>query len=529
MTTWEIVHGLGAPVSDHSKPQGRCPQILHAAATPVLRRALALKAADRYSTAGDLFEALEAALARPTAVTVTGSELSSALWVQARKEMETTRDRIVDELAGDEELPIPKEIQEQVATLFSWLADEDTQSFDLMDDLVRLGPRAIPAILQEAHRLDPKADVFEQVVTALTDLSKKSPATVARSLSFYSTSSNLGVRRMCRALCQSLETFPLILVESLVTDEGVLLPEERLELAGLCIRYCSDPTTAIMALTKYMCREYVIDPNRYHELRNEVAAPLGQSSFVKKALLVVQDTTARIWDELPEFERLPPGKRDEIEKGLLQLMADAFGGMGEEALGLLRTNRVPRKVDGPTLIRPWRAFARELARRYPPARSWIQAELEHAPGDADLKYVKNVLGLEAASAETDVELSKKLERYLTLGELRDFDDLRHKRDGRVFEYLQQRLHSGSKIDERRRIVHLLRGFQNRMRDSVVRTLLDHWGPLSEADFEAALEALAGRKVSRDTLREQAVSLLSPYLVGPHAAKVRGAISRLLGA
>jgi hypothetical protein len=334
---------------------------------------------------------------------------------------------------------------------------------------------------------------------------------------------------MCRALCESLKTFPPILVDSLVTDEGVLLPEERLELAGLCIRYCNDPTTAILALTKYMCREYVIDSNRYHELRKGVAVPLGQTSFAKKALLVAQDTTARIWEELPEFDRLPAEKRDEVEKGLLQLMADAFGGMGEEALGLLKSNRVPRKVEGRTLIRPWRAFARELARHYPPAKSWIEAELENAPGDPDLKYLKEVLGREAVSTETDEELSEKLERYLSLGERRDFDDLRHKWDGRVFEFLQRKLHSASKIDERRRVVHLLCGFQNRMRDSVVRILLDHWGPLSEADFEGALEALAERKISQTALREQAVSMLGPHLAGPHAAKVRGAITRLLGA
>jgi serine/threonine protein kinase len=528
MTLWEVLHGPGSPVSDQAQPHRSCPADVRAALAPILRRALNLQPAERYASAADLLEAVEGALAGPRATKVDESGLSTDEWVVARKEMERTRDLIVDELAGDEELPIPKDIQEQVAILFSWLAAEDTQSFDLVGDLVRLGPRAIPAVLQEAHRLNSSSEVFDEVVTALASMAQKAPDMANRSLAFYSTSSNLGVRRMCRALCRALERLPTILLDCLVTDEGVLMPDERLELAELCIQYCDDPTTAILSLTKYMCREYVIDLNRYRELRDKVALPLGNSKFEQKALLVVEDTAGRIWEELVEFERVPADKREKIERGLLQLMSDAFGAMGGEALDLLKANRVPRVLEGQILLRPWRVFARKLGNQYAPARSWLESESRQHPADQDVNYA---LGKDPVPGEAPGEgedaLSEVLQRYLALGERRDLDDLRFKKDARLFELLRRGLQQGHSIEERRRVVRLLHGFESRMRGSVVRTLLDHWTGLSEADHETALEALTENRIEDNALRHRAVNQLEAGLGGAHDLKIRRALNRLL--
>lgn len=529
MTLWEVLHGPGAAVSDRTQPHPRCPPEVRAALAPILQRALQIQPADRYTTAGELLQAVEAALVAAGPAKVQPNDLSTDEWVSARKEMEHNRDLMLDDLAGDEELPIPKEIQEQVAILFSWLADEDTQSFDLMGDLVRLGPRAIPAVLQEGYRLDARSEVFEEVVTALASMAKNAPDIANRALAFYSTSSNLGVRRMCRALCEAVERLPAILVDTLVTDEGILLPEERLELAELCIRYCDDATAAILALTKYMCREYIIDLNRYHELRDKVALPLGRSSFEKKALLVAEDTAARIWEELAEFDRVPPEKREKIESGLLQLMSDAFGAMGAEALDLLKGNRVPRTVEGPVTLRPWRVFGLKLAKQYPAARTWLEGEATRHPEDLDVKYAlgREVVGGDGQAGANEGSLATILNRFLALGERRDMNDLRFRKDPQLFDLLRRRLQASQSRDERRRIAQLLLGFQGRMRNSVVSLLLDHWGDLAGADYETALDALTDTSIKNQNLKNRAVSQLEAELGGPHQAKVRRALNRLL--
>jgi hypothetical protein len=76
-------------------------------------------------------------------------------------------------------------------------------------------------------------------------------------------------------------------------------------------------------------------------------------------------------------------------------------------------------------------------------------------------------------------------------------------------------------------VKLLHGFESRMRGSVVRTLLDHWTVLSEADYETALEALTENRIEDSALRHRAVNQLEAGLGGAHDLKIRRALNRLL--
>lgn len=524
MTIWELAHGLESPVAPGTEPHAACPPALRAALAPVLLKALTLEPAGRFASAGDLRDALAAALRMPGTKSSSEAPLGIDEWLAARRQVETIRYLIVDELAGEEDLPIPKDILEQVATLFSWLADEDTQSFDLLGDLVHLGPRAIPAILQEAHRLDPHSRAFEEVLVALAQLARTAPDLATKSLAFYSTSSNLGVRRMCRALCRALETFPAVLVECLVTDEGVLLPDERLELAELCIQYCSDPSAAMLALVKYLCRGYLIDQNRYHELRERVAVPLGRSSFPKKALLVVQDASTQIWEELPEFERVPQARRAATENGLLQLLADAFGSMEADALELLQDGRVPSTAvtAAGTTLRLKRVFARHLGNRYAPAKAWLQEALASNPEDPDLRYALRIK--EETGAGDDVVETYR--RFVHSGEKKALDHLRFSKDRRIFDLARETLRSGTE-DSTRKIIQLLRGFESRSRGGVVALALDFWPTLTGADFDGALEALASYRIADAQLRDRAAQVLETGLAGPHAEAVRRALNRIL--
>ena len=77
---------------------------------------------------------------------------------------------------------------------------------------------------------------------------------------------------------------------------------------GLNLRICVfviQRSYAFLALSTYMCREYILDRNRYRDLRRSVANRMGDLQFERKALLIVEDATSHIWEDLEEFEKFP--------------------------------------------------------------------------------------------------------------------------------------------------------------------------------------------------------------------------------
>ena len=108
---------------------------------------------------------------------------------------------------------------------------------------------------------------------------------------------------------------------------------------------------------------------RYSTLSRRIASRIGAMPFADRAFLIVEDTVDHIWEELPEFERIPPGKRDDIERGLLELMAEAFSSMDGEALALFKAGKVPRQSAGDPPLPVYRRFAIKLATKTLPRES----------------------------------------------------------------------------------------------------------------------------------------------------------------
>ena len=132
----------------------------------------------------------------------------------ARSAMERIRRAIGQAMTPPGEIFIPKEIDDAVTTVFGWLSQEDSQSLNLVDEVVRLGPIAIPSCLQQGHRLQRDSVRYTDVVTAVGKLGVQDSSFAQRSIDAYALSSNIGVRALCWEACEELSYFPEMLLDS---------------------------------------------------------------------------------------------------------------------------------------------------------------------------------------------------------------------------------------------------------------------------------------------------------------------------
>ena len=330
MIAWEMIHGSGSSPENGAKPHDYISGSIPNSVIDVLRQALLISPESRYQSAGELVSALESAVRIDSHAE---GELTADEVARGRASMERIRLAMSQALAPPGELVVPKEVEVAVTTAIAWLSEEETQSLDLVAELVRLGPLAIPVCLQQGYRLLREKAAYDEIVRAIVQLSAADFNIAVRSIDKHALSSNLGVRALCWAVCEALHYFPEIMLDSLEGDEGLLLPDERLKIADLCIRF-STKKSAVLALVKYMCREYILDRARYHDLCSTVArrmhelqlrdepaatASTPQQSIVVRQLitplLIAQDTERCVWRELREFEQIPDSAEEDTEKG----------------------------------------------------------------------------------------------------------------------------------------------------------------------------------------------------------------------
>jgi hypothetical protein len=240
-------------------------------------------------------------------------------------------------------------------------------------------------------------------------------------------------------------------------------------------------------------------------------------------LLIVQDTGCCIWEELTEFDELPAELKAEIERGLVELMAEAFAATGKDALEILKNGKVPLTTGSSN--RPvFRRFAAKLAMTHPPAMAWLKIQ---AQSDKEAKKA-----LEAASRSTTESNGKKtsadllLKAYLTSQDIQSFNALRFSKDSGVLRTIDLHLQQSRSDLDTAHILKLLRGFENRQRHSVVSVTLKHWERLSGINFNGAVQVLSKYHVP-EALRKQVTDLLNRELSGPHAASARRGLEQML--
>jgi serine/threonine protein kinase len=496
MIAWELIHGLGS--SPENAPSQH-PLIIGSVSEQildVLRQALVVKAETRYQSANDLLVALESALHDDTESV---RELTSNEVSQARRSMERIRLAMWQSLVPPGEIFVPKEIDDSVTTAIAWLSQEDTQSLDLVSEIVRLGPWAIPVCLQQGFRLAKETLAHRELVEAIIKLASVDMEYAQKSIDRFVLSSNKGVRSLCWTVCEGLQYFPQMMLTSLTSDEGLLLPEERIRMADLCIRF-SSRRSAVIALIKYMCREYILDQNKYKDLSGRVARKLHELQYrnslttahtdVTKVtirdmitpLLLKEETESRVWRSLTEFQELQVGEADEVEQGLLELMAEAFAATGAGGLKVLKA--WGETIPGSGKLPIFRRFAAKLALSNTDARDWLTTQ---APVNREAKKaLDSLVAVTGISPESPDQL---LAEYLATDSRLVFNSLRFFRTNAVLNCVKAYLCTERTSDEQDRILKLLKGHKSRLRPAIVDVLLTHWTVLSKRDFHTAMQVL----------------------------------------
>ena len=392
LISWELLHGLGASPESGSLPHNLVSGEVPQAVCDVLTKALSIDPKSRFESAAELLEALEQARSSPA----NSDLLSTDEFSSARSAMSRIRNLMLQSLAPPGDVVVQKEVEETVTTAIALFSETETQSLDLVAELVRLGPSAIPVCLQQAYRLPPQSNAYAHVIEAITTLASTGRDIAERSINRSILSSNRGVRTAALDLSESISYFPEATLKSLSHDDGLFLPGELRRLASLCIRF-SRKRTAALALEKYLFREFIIDRNSYRFLSDTVARKMHEFRLSETpgesektiALLVAEDTSSCAWRGLDEFGRLSDEEARSTEKGLVELMADAFAATGLGGLKILKDGKVARSA-GPNDLPIFRRFATKLARTCPEAKAWLSAELAKCPWDRDLQAAVSI-------------------------------------------------------------------------------------------------------------------------------------------
>jgi hypothetical protein len=451
--------------------------------------------------------------------------------------MERIRRAVAIALAPPGDLVVPKETDEAVTTLLAWLSEEETQALSLIDELVRLGPVAIPVCLQQGYRLHRDRASYRDVVSAITQLAAKDLRYAQRSIDTYALSSNIGVRSLCWEVCEALHYFPKILLDSLEFDEGVLLSDERVKLADLCIRFADEPI-AVLALVKYLCREYILDRNKYDALAVTVARRMHQMNVSQRtdyseawmrhretitALLIAEESHKCIWEGMVEFRRLRNSAVTYTEKGLIELLAEAFAATGLGALEVLKAGKVPRRT-GAAQLPVFRRFAIKAAKATPAVRSWLLQQATDYPSDPELAKVK--AQLERATSEIGRNPKTLFHEYLRSADHNTSNELRFWPTPEVLTLVDSSLSTKTSASDTDSILKLLRGYENRQRGGVIRVVLKHWDALSRHDYDTTVDVLTWYDIPPKE-KERAVELLRADLRGPHSESARRGLEQIL--
>jgi len=538
MIAWELIHGLGSSPENAPFQQPLIVGSVSEQILDALRQALVMKAESRYQSANDLLVALEFALHQNTESV---RELTSNEVSQGRRSMERIRLAMWEALVPPGEIFVPKEIDDSVTTAIAWLSQEDTQSLDLVSEIVRLGPRAIPVCLQQGFRLAKETLAYRELVEAIIKLASVDLEYAQKSIDRFVLSSNKGVRSLCWTVCEGLHYFPKVMLASLTSDEGLLLPEERIRMADLCIRF-SSKSSAVIALIKYMCREYILDQNKYYDLSVRVARKLHELQYrnapatahagvsnvtirdMITPLLLKEETEKRVWRALREFQELRTGEVEDAETGLLELMAEAFAATGPGGLKVLQA--WDGIATGAGNLPIFRRFAAKLAFNNADARAWLATE---APKNREAKKaLDSLVGVSDISTDSPDQL---LAEYLATENRLSFNKLcfwskYHGQTNAVVSCVRAYLSTERSPEHLDRILKLLKGHKNRLRPAIVEVLLTHWAVLSKHDFHTVMQVLASYEVPSN-LRGRATSVLNRELNGPNDADARRGLEQLL--
>ena len=549
---WELFHGEGSapppydalhrPTDSSPKPHALIPTSPPARAVEVLRKALAANAADRYPDASTLREQLEAAFSAPDAavkpkspdapapvppVAPTRSEFHAA-----RAAEERMRDSIIYTLETGDAPPVPKEIRELVALALETSSDGSSTAIDLSADLIGLGPKAFPAILEQSYKLRTNSQEWQLARQSLVKLAGVGCPLATKSLRYYCKSSTYAVRRMCVDTCDSLKQVPDALLELLANDDGLLGPDERQRLVDHIFEHASKPSV-FFALILYMCNALMTDERKYVFLRDGIALRLHSLPNDEQAEALFDDAQRRVWQDSRDYKAKLRNKMIDADMTALRLLGDAFASLPHAAPVLAKRHPetfASRQAD-PWSRTVWLEFMKKGIARDASLANQMR-ELARRSGDSEIpQEIDHLLDRQNLQAdEIPIAFDKYIRGEVDSRDSRDvYNALRFDRTGQVAQMVNDTLCEGVTTDELERAITLLKGFESRARNSVVKCVLAHWSLLRGHSLERACGVLTQADIRDKYLRSQVSRMLDGELREFGNEIVRNALNQILAA
>jgi len=447
------------------------------------------------------------------------------IWIRESK-TRILRD-LINAFCGENELSVLKETNDRISSVYSSLYQDVTQSFDLKDEISRLGVDAIPSIIEQSYKLIPNSSEFAEIVDALTVLSKQNMNLAKRAIELYCVSSDYSVRTMCQLLCDNIQYFPTNLIDSIVNDDSLYLPDERVNIADICIKWSTDKNV-MMPLNMYMCKEYILDQQRYFELKNRIACRMNELKFEEKAGLIVGDVKISVWEDLKEYENLGEEIKDGVDDGLRELFADAFSSLEDEAFNFLTTKGLPSFSDDKRLPIA-RVFISKLAKRHDPARKWLFDKLSKSPSK-ELYFAAQRLRSQLAEDEKTImsDAAKRLnikfieddnvgiifQKYLTSGQKKERYFLCNEGKEEPLILLEKEIVQEMNSQKIHNMVKLLGFYKHKYRGKIVHIILENWDKFSNTDYNLSAYVLTEYTIPTEELRKKAIDVLQGDLGVP---------------
>ena len=519
---WELIYGFERNFEKECTPHELINFALPKDLISVLLKALLPAQPERFSNADELHSAVESILHHSNDEE-TGPDPDEIIWANENKNK--IKSDIIEVLNVSGELLVSKEIKDNVAFIFSSLSQMETQTFDLKNDIVQLGTKAIPAIIEECFKIPSDSSNFKDISAALADLAVNDRDLAVRTIRTFCVSSDYNVRSMCLFLCEKLSFFPTKLIYNILEDDILYLPAERVLIADLCLKYSND-NDVMMPLNKYMCREYILDTSgsKYSVIRKKIASQMDRLDFDKKAYLIVDDTRLRIWEELPEYRELPIKMQEKVDKGLLELFGDAFASLGSEALDYVKDPGLPSACQR-SKLRIASTFIGKLSKINEHAREWLFSGLSQTPANRTLYFAAQRLkdlfsdeewkvfnkasaALGYSSEEENVDILKVFKCYLDAGGNKERNILYWKGDIQTLNLVEDEIRKGDDLDRKRRILLLLDDYKNKHRPRILNILFENWNILLKADFDLLVDVLCNYDIPNEDMRKKAIKLLN---------------------
>jgi serine/threonine protein kinase len=521
---WELIYGFEQNIEKGCTPHGLIDFTPPEGLISVLLKALLPIQTERFSDAAAFYSAVESILHH------SNGEWSSPnsdeiIWATGNKN--NIKDDIIEVLNVGGEILISKEIKDNVEFIFSSLSQMETQTFDLKNDIVQLGTKAIPAIIEECYRIPFESSDFKVISDALGVLAVNGHDLAVRAIDTFCVSSDYNVRSMCLSLCEKLKYFPTNLIYNILEDDSLYLPNEKVYIADLCIQISED-SNVMLALNSYMCREYILDSRgaRYAEIRNKIASKMKNLNFDKKAQVIVEDSKMRIWEDLPVYKKLTNEKQIEADKGLLQLFGDAFMSLGQEALDYLNDPGLPSKCQKGKLPIA-RTFITKLSNNYKAARDWLFCELSKLPPNRDLFYAAERFSSDFSDKERDIftraanslnvtlrdksiDIPKVFENYIAMGGNEELKILYWEAMVPTLDLVEEKIALVSDLNKMKNILSLLSFYKNKYRERILGIIFNNWESLVNSDFELLVDVLCDYDIPGN-MRGTAIRVLNKEL------------------